>query len=201
MQIVLHGILAERFPHLNHRNWNARSVAHAVNLLKANCPEGSFARTVRPLNLHIYDPAGDRYIGEHTLGWDTGAERIDIMPAVEGSGRTAMIVVGTVLLVMAAAAMTLGTGGFGAPAAWGLLTAGEATLLGASLVVGGLMMPAQSDYDAREERQSVLYQGGANRSQQGSPVPLVLGREVRQGGVIISTGIDVLQEQYDPGAV
>lgn len=121
---------------------------------------------------------------------------IRIIPAVAGAKSAwGQILLGVVLV--AAAFVTAGTS-LGATALWGTTTvASLAGSIGVGLVLGGvaqLLAPkpayqAGSDADA-EQKQSYVFNGPVNTSQQGVGVPIVYGT-MTIGSVVVSTGLDV----------
>ena len=154
-----------------------------------------------------------------------------IIPAAIGrkSGGIGKIIMGVLLIaaVVFTAGIALGgIGAFGAVSStFGLGTALSAGFWGASLfgvnlataalVGGGLMIlggAAQAiatvpgaDYNSREEadkRPGYLFNGPINTSEQGGPVPIVVGR-IRAGSVVVSAGISterlaVISDVIDP---
>lgn len=195
MKIHFHGALAAEFPQYNGLDFQVDTPAQAINLLMAQAPK--LKRRIRPMQLQLYRGRieDERELLLERIHWKSSAEEIHIAPAVAGSGRTAMIIIGTILVIAAAVALTIMTGGLAAPLIPGIISVGQALVLGTALVIGGLVMPASTDPEAHEaeEARSALYNGGVNRVAEGTPIALVLGDHVRWGGQVIATGVDIVQ--------
>lgn len=132
---------------------------------------------------------------------------IHIFPAIIGAGGKGAgigaIVLGIVLIAIAVVAVVY-TGG----AAAGLIgaigsTAGQVALVGLGAVAFGVsallaQSPTTGDYSSQasgaDAKQSFIFNGAVNNTEQGVPVPLVYGRHL-VGSTVISAGLDV--EQLD----
>jgi predicted phage tail protein len=89
----------------------------------------------------------------------------------------------------------------------GLSFAGNVALAGAGLVLGGVSQlltkaPQVRGYSNREpagvERPSYLFNGPVNTVAQGATIPVICGRRVRVGSVVISAGI--FTERFKPSS-
>lgn len=183
-----------------------RSVPEALRALECNFPgrvysvvaEGDWRIIRGPLD-------GGEAVAPEGLAMELGAVReAHLVPVLAGSKQAGMgqIIVGA-LLVAAAVTATVVSAGTLTPAAmagtsmlWGATTASSVAFLGLVTAFGGavqLLSPApKTDYSAQErpeDRQSHIYQGPVNAQTQGGPVPLVFGRLVRVGSVIVAGSI------------
>ncbi|CAI0891962.1 tail assembly protein [Serratia fonticola] len=146
---------------------------------------------------------GPQNIGLAEFATSKGSADIRIMPVIAGSKNAGMfqIVIGVAALV--GAFFTAG----GTMALWGTqLAAGAAavtglTMMGASMVLGGvmqLMMPqpnfGMSSSQSVENKPSYAFGSPVNTTAQGYPVPVLYGeREI--GGAVISAGIYAENQQ------
>ncbi|CAI1707673.1 Phage-related protein, tail component [Serratia fonticola] len=146
---------------------------------------------------------GLQNIGLAEFATSKGSADIRIMPVIAGSKNAGMfqIVIGVAALV--GAFFTAG----GTMALWGTqLAAGAAavtglTMMGASMVLGGVMqlMTPQPDFgmsssQSVENKPSYAFGSPVNTTAQGYPVPVLYGeREI--GGAVISAGIYAENQQ------
>ncbi|UAN44807.1 tail assembly protein [Serratia sp. JSRIV001] len=146
---------------------------------------------------------GSQNIGLAEFATSKGNADIRIMPVIAGSKNAGMfqIVIGVAALV--GAFFTAG----GTMALWGTqLAAGAAavtglTMMGASMVLGGVMqlMTPQPDFgmsssQSVENKPSYAFGSPVNTTAQGYPVPVLYGeREI--GGAVISAGIYAENQQ------
>ncbi|WP_024530939.1 tail assembly protein [Serratia fonticola] len=146
---------------------------------------------------------GPQNIGLAEFATSKGRADIRIMPVIAGSKNAGMfqIVIGVAALV--GAFFTAG----GTMALWGTqLAAGAAavtglTMMGASMVLGGVMqlMTPQPDFgmsssQSVENKPSYAFGSPVNTTAQGYPVPVLYGeREI--GGAVISAGIYAENQQ------
>lgn len=131
--------------------------------------------------------------------------RIDITPAVVGSGGWGKAVIGAViigiaivasggtlaapLIGMASTAFTIG----GAAVTWGSVAMLGFAMAAAGVAMAMSPMPSGGTVGAgAEQRASFLFNGATNVSEQGGPVPVLYGR-MRTGSTVIS--VDVSSEQ------
>ena len=128
-------------------------------------------------------------------------EELHIFPVVSGAKSAAWRIVIGVVLIVVAIVVTVVTAGAGAgtlAAAIGSLAPAIAAA-GIAGVVGGISQllaknPSIGNYTdaATDQKQSFIYNGVVNNTEQGVPIPLVLG-EHPTGSTIISAGMDVVQ--------
>lgn len=146
----------------------------------------------------------DYFLTENVVELPAPAEELHVFPCLTGAGRFGAIILGVVLIVIA---IVLACTGWGAVLAPYLATTG-ATLIGGLAVAGVvsilsgvvqlLTAPSNPKYQqAADQKQSFVYNGAINNTEQGVPVPLVYGRHYA-GSTVISASLDV--EQLDVGA-
>jgi len=184
--------------HGSHFRIDVASPAEAVRALIALRPalrrvirEGQWRVVVGPPRLR-------HSISVDLLNMNAGHQPIHFVPATRprggGSGKgVGAIIVGVVLI---GAALVLSAGTLAAPLALGL-TAGQVVLVGASMVLAGvvglLSQPpspdAATDQAAPADRPSFLFNGVTNNSQQGGPVPLVFGTHLT-GSIVVNAGLN-----------
>jgi predicted phage tail protein len=146
-----------------------------------------------------------------SLAMTLGALPLHIVPATAprggDGGGIGKIIAGVVLVGAALVFAPIGAIGFGAAmgagafggAAFGM-TYGSIALLGASMVLSGVAgmlsqsSPQQSaarpeEQTRPEDRPSFLFNGAVNNTQQGLPVPLIIGTHLT-GSIVISGGLN-----------
>lgn len=180
MLVVLHGILGREFG----REWHldVSSPAEAVRAIQANKP--GFCKRIIELDrrgLVFRVRLGGEAIGEEELHLRS-EKRLDITPVVQGAGAAARFVAGVALVVL------------------GYFTFGATTALGMALISGGVGMmlgavvewltpiPKRQEYENPENKPSYYFNGGANTTTQGLPVPVGYG-ELLVGSHVVSVGI------------
>lgn len=165
---------------------DVRDAAEAVRALTVQIP--GLREAIEAGNWHVVRGPldGGESLSEDALrlGLPDDSE-IHLLPAIEGAGNGwANVIVGAILVVA-------GYFTFGATSGIGMaMIAG-----GAGLAIGGIVQlttsTPESDYGSREEankRPSFLFDGAANTSTQGLPVPVIYGR-IKTGSVVISAGL------------
>jgi predicted phage tail protein len=150
----------------------------------------------------------DNFISEELVDFPLLENEIHIFPAICGAGGArgggiGQIILGAVLIV-AAVVITIFAPPAGAAVAGeigGIAYSGTAASLaiaGALSIAGGIMsllvkVPSVSDYgSAGTQKQSFIFNGVINNTEQGVPVPLVYGNHLT-GSTVISAGMDVYQ--------
>jgi len=150
--------------------------------------------------------AAGRRISADELGFQFGTvEELHLVPVAAGSvkGKGAgKVVLGLALAAAAVAFAPAGAGGgiaFGAEAIGGSgVTFGSIALTGVGMVLGGVSQmlaktPMVKGYSGREpadvSKPSFLFNGPVNTVAQGATIPVICGRRVRVGSVVISAGI------------
>lgn len=220
--IVLHGALKREFggPFV----FEVASPAEAFRALEANFP-GRFFAAVRDGVYRIV--RGDRKtglaLGPDELTFGLGSADLHIVPLARGSagsqrskgGVKAVIGVAIVAVAIVASQGTvagatglLGSmGGEAFPLLGAHITYGQIAAFGLSMTLTGVSamlspQPKAQDLQPVDQRQSYLFNGPVNLTEQGGAVPLIYGR-CRVGSTTISAGIDVEQVPYvltDPSA-
>ena len=184
-KIKLYGALA-KFIGKRVLHADVASAAEAVRFLLANWPqvEQHMAEQHYRVSVGNYDLTAEE------LHDPAGQQDIKIVPVVAGAGAVARIIIGVLLIAVAIIVPA---------AAIGLTSMLSIGLLGASLVVGGLVqlltpvptMPTGKDSD-KDARKSYSFSGIQNVSRQGVPVPIIYGETI-VGSVVVSAAIDVVQ--------
>lgn len=219
--IVLHGALKREFG--GPFSFEVASPAEAFRALEANFP-GRFFAAVRDGVYRIV--RGDRKkglaLGPDQLTFGLGSADLHIIPLARGSAGSqrskggvkavigvAMMAVAIVATEGAASALLAGSfKEFGTlMGAGGLLSWGTVASYGLSMTLAGVSamlspQPKAQDLQPVDQRQSYLFNGPVNLTEQGGAVPLIYGR-CRVGSTTISAGIDVEQVPYvltDPSA-
>ena len=200
--IYLYGVAGKL--HGSHFRIDVASPAEAVRALITLRP--GLRRTIREGNWRVVvGPQRLRNaIGVDALNMHVGHQPIHFVPATRpsggGSGKSiGAIIVGVVLI---GTALVLSGGALAAPLALGL-TAGQVVLVGASMVIAGVMgllvqppsPDSPTDNAAPADRPSFLFNGVTNNSQQGGPVPLVFGTHL-VGSVVINAGLSAEDIPY-----
>lgn len=114
-----------------------------------------------------------------TLG---NTQELHLIPVVEGASAVARIIIGVVLLVV----------GYFFP-----VLAPYTTPMGVSLILGGaieLLAPHPNVNRPSEQagqNPSFIFNGTVNVTEQGGPVPVILGRVRRANSVVLSAGLTV----------
>ena len=165
-----------------------------------------FRDELRKGSYHVLLKHGERYfdIGEEDLALELGkASEVHIVPVVEGGKQTSgilKIVLGVALLAGAfffAPAAIGAAGGMGATAigfAGMGITYGQIAMIGLGLAIAGaaqLLSPEPKTKKDKDDK-SYIVAPSENTVQQGSSVPIVLGRYM-VGSVVMSFGISTEQ--------
>lgn len=147
----------------------------------------------------------DDYMTEPEVILPCNEEELHIFPAIVGAGGRGIgqIILGVVLIIVA---VVLVVTGVGAPAGAGIIAGLTGGGLATSLAVAGVLAiasgiitmlskpPSMGDYSSTQvdQRQSFIFNGAVNNTEQGVPVPLVYGEHLT-GSTVISAGLDVEQ--------
>ena len=146
----------------------------------------------------------DNFMGEEEVELPVLEEEIHVFPAITGSGgNVGRIIIGVVLIVIAVVIIA-----FFPPAAGGIAALGAAgttslatglVLAGITSIAGGVIgllskTPSIGSYGSIQEdqKQSFLFNGPVNNTEQGVPIPRVYG-EFLTGSTIINAYLDVIQ--------
>jgi predicted phage tail protein len=153
----------------------------------------------------------DDYMSEGEIDLPLTVEELHVFPAVLGAGGNAgRIILGVVLIIvaivliwnpagwaaLAGASSALGTTAIGATGAYASIGIAVG-LAGISALAGGIAgmlakSPNIDSYADPDARQSFIFNGAVNNTEQGVPVPLVYGRHLT-GSTVISAGIHTEQ--------
>ncbi len=167
---------------------------------------GEFIRSADWKVIRGRGTAGRRITAEE-LGLQFGSTvDLHLVPVAAGRGSgkgTGKIILGVAL----AAAAIIGAAPSGGATAWTFgaeiagsgITFGNVASVGASLILGGVSallapgVPKVRGYSSREpadvNKPSFLFNGPVNTVAQGATIPVICGRRVRVGSVVISAGI------------
>ncbi|WP_431854315.1 hypothetical protein [Azospirillum sp.] len=209
--IVLHGALKREFggPFF----LDVRDAAEAFRALEANFP-GRFFAAVRDGVYKIVrgHPRTGMQLGEDELRFGLGGSDLHVMPLPRGSGNKGgvKVVIGIAIIAVAIIAAPP-TGGTSLAAAM----QAEASIAGVGIGVSygaiakfGVMMalagvsqmlspqPKARSLEAVDKRQSYLFSGPVNLTEQGGAVPLIYGR-CRVGSTVVSASIDTEAVEVD----
>jgi predicted phage tail protein len=186
-EVRLYGELGRRFGRL-HR-FDVATAGEAVRALMANFPGFEKALADYAPGWHVLAGADDVAAPERLH--DPAAGTIKIIPAVAGAKSGWMGVILGVVLIAAAIFMPAT---IGAISLWGSTTvAGLVGTIGVGMALGGIaqLLSPQPKYQAgsdAEKKQSYVFSGPVNTTQQGVPVPLVYGR-MTVGSAVVSMGL------------
>jgi len=142
----------------------------------------------------------DSFLVEDEVDLPYQPEELHVFPAVSGSkGGVGRIILGVVLIVIAIVitVVTEGAAAGSIGAAIGEMAPAIA-VAGVVSIAGGIMQlltkpPSMGDYGgAADKKQSFIFNGAINNTEQGVPVPLVYGEHLT-GTTIVSAGLDVEQ--------
>lgn len=206
--IVLHGALKRQFG--GPFALDVATPAEAFRALEANFP-GRFLAAVKDGIYRIV--RGDRKTGmaldtgELTFG--LGTADLHIIPLARGAGRKggAKAVIGVAIMAVAiVASQGAASGASGLLSGLGEtafsvlgmdITYGNIAMFGLSMTLNGVSQmlspqPQARDLQPVDQRQSYLFSGPANLTEQGGAVPLIYGR-CRVGSTVVSAGIDTAQ--------
>lgn len=189
-EVRLYGRLGAQFGRIH--MLAVSSAAEAIRALCVLVP--GFERALADSDAHGVRYAcflGKQNIGEDDMRRPVGGDAIRIAPILAGAKQAGLFqtILGAVLVAVAVV-YTGGVGAAFAASGW----AGTAAVLGASLMLGGvvqMLSPQQkglSAQDSADNGASYNFNGPVNTSAQGNPVPLLYGRMI-VGSSVISAGI------------
>jgi len=145
----------------------------------------------------------DSFLTEEEVDLPIPSVNLNVFPAINGSGGgVGRIILGVVLIVVAVL-MWWNPGVWsavvGAGTAFSGSTIAAVAVAGVTSLAGGVMQlltkpPSMGDYSSAsvDRKQSFIFNGVVNNTEQGVPVPLVYGEHLT-GSTIISAGMDVEQ--------
>lgn len=190
-RVVLLGVLGEKFG----REWELaiRTPIEAIRAIGCQVP-GFTEFLIQSGEAGIeYQVVADDPIGcdEESIGFPFAAAEIKIVPVLQGSGGTARLIAGVVLI--AASFFIPGGGILG-------ISAGTVLLMGASLALSGVSQLLTRTPETPEESDrlsSSVIDAAQRTTDQGRPVPRLYGRRRLQGMIVLSSGVDVEKIQVD----
>ncbi|WP_460164297.1 tail assembly protein [Pseudomonas sp. S2_F03] len=183
-RILLSGSLAQKFGRKIDRLLETGTTIEAFSALKHTLPGfEDFIRDSARKGLRYAIFRNRENVGESEFTL-SGTTEIRIVPVIAGSknGGLFQTVVGVALIVVGALASATP---FGAPL----------IAMGISLAIGGVMQmlspvpkaPGQQEQATTENKPSYLFNGAANSTQQGLPVPIVYG-QMLVGSSVVAVG-------------
>jgi len=188
-KIHLHGDLARQFEPTY--QLDVSSAGEAGEALASVVP--GFRQYVAERNFRVLrgDPETGMALGPEDLGFQLGHADLHIVPVVSGAGNRGLgKIIAGVFLIGAAFFMPASLAGAGF---LGTTVGGAMKGLGMALAMGGLgqmLSPAPKVADSgNEDQASYLFNGGANVTTEGGPVPLVYGKKFRVSPVLIAAGL------------
>ena len=113
-------------------------------------------------------------------------EKLFVYPCVSGRGKWGSAIVGLVMFVVGAI-ITFGSAGTASPLGTQLMVAGAGMLLGGILTA--IATPPSMDVAEQPRNPSFIFNGTVNVTEQGGPVPVVMGRCPRASSVVLSAGL------------
>ncbi len=203
-RIHLHGALGRQFGRL--ADYQVRDAAEAIRALAANHPdfekifrEGSYRLVRGPRSRGGIDLTLDTL----TLGLGSADLHIIPVPAGAKSGGAGKAIMGALIMVVAIYAAPAVVGALGPTQGLGAaaisagsfsISYGSIALFGASMMLSGIsqMLSPTPRANLPDSKQSYLFSGPANVSEQGGSVPLVYGR-CWVGSTVISSSMDSVQ--------
>lgn len=187
-KVHLHGALGKRFGRVH--VLDVATAGEAGRALAAVLPGfrdvavGNWFRVVR----------GDRRkgiaLGEDDLAFELGAADLHIVPVLAGAGRNGIgKIIAGVFLIGAAFFFPGSIAAFGTTTGLGI-TAAQVGSLGVALALSGLgqMLAPKPKANNGKDQSSYLFDGGANVTTEGGPVPLVYGH-FRVNPVLVGIGL------------
>lgn len=146
-----------------------------------------FKQMVREGQFHIYkDKPLKKDMGQEEVAFTLGSvTELHLVPVITGSGAIGRIIMGAALLVV----------GYFFP-----ILAPYTNGIGLSMILGGaieLLSPTPkltgtgSNANQAGQNPSFIFNGTVNVTEQGGPVPIILGRMRRASSVVLSAGLTV----------
>lgn len=187
-KIHLHGALGKRFGRVH--LLDVATAGEAGRALAAVLPGfrdfavGKWFRVVR----------GDRRtgltLGEDDLAFELGSADLHIVPVLAGRGGRGGLgkIIAGVFLIGAAFFFPGTIAAIGTSTGLGI-TAGQVAGLGVALALSGLGQMLAPKPKSTKDQSSYLFEGGANVTTEGGPVPLVYGRRFRVNPVLVGVGL------------
>ncbi len=176
-----------------------KSVGDALRGINANKP--GFIRSIKKdshYNVTVGTFTEESALDNSTVFMNHKKGDIWIMPSIEGAkSGIGTVVLGAVLVVVGMTLTSYGLGAVGAPM----------MKMGVGMMISGVAMmltptPGAGDYNEREkpdERQSFIFDGPVNTTEQGGSIPIIYG-QILMGSTVVSTALDVEQIETPPPA-
>lgn len=176
--IKLYGALGERFGRVH--LLAVSNAAEAIRALVSQIPGFRDAMEEPGSKYHVR-LSGNTVEAEKELHRNTGGT-ISLVPEISGAKRGGLFqaILGVVLIAVA----------WWNPLGWTAVTAQSVTMMGASMVLGGvvqMLSPVPKLHDSDESKHSYAFGGVTNSTQQGAAIPVVYG-EMLVGSRIITMG-------------
>lgn len=194
-EVLLEGPLGAEFG----REWelDVASPAEALRLVDANRGNRLFDWIASHLeeyeNYRVvveYADGSFEYLDEDTFPLHREMRRVSFVPLVAGEGNVGRIIAGVVMIAVGALLAFTGVGAFLGQYATGvgvgMMFGGLSSVVGG---VAGLLTPTPKTPTQGSTHANHYFDGPANTTVQGAPVPLVYGR--------VLTGSQVVSVQYD----
>ncbi|MCM5560322.1 hypothetical protein [Pleomorphomonas sp. JP5] len=186
--IYLHGALRRQFgPVFRLDVATAGEAGRALAVVLPGFREAAIGKWFRVVR-------GDRRkgmsLGRDDLDFRLGGADLHIVPVLAGAGGRGGIgkIIAGVFLIGAAFFFAPSIAAFGTSTGLGI-TAGQVAGLGVALALTGLGQMLAPKPKATKDQSSYLFEGGANVTAEGGPVPLVYGRRARVKPVIVGIGL------------
>lgn len=187
-KLILEGVLGEKFGREHRIGKSVKSFSDALRLVEANNPglKGALRELAVDQGVDFIVKTGEKTsLSERELNINLEADVVTLIPVPAGAGKLGeifKIIVGVVLLVVAY--LYPPTAPFLIPLGTALISSGLTNLL---------MPDVNRDENQAPGGESYLFQGAAQNSTEGQPVPVLYGR-LRVGGRPI--GLEVINGQF-----
>lgn len=145
----------------------------------------------------------DTFLSEEEVTLPIEVEELHVFPAVVGAGVVGRVILGILLIIVAVVLFWVGGPALLGPAIGNLVGSGLSTtvvaigLLGVSLLAGGISQllsqnPEVDEFGDPDDKNSLIYNGPVNNTEQGVPIPLIYGFH-QTGSTVISATITTEQ--------
>lgn len=186
-KIHLHGALGKRFGRVH--LLDVATAGEAGRALAAVLPGFRDFALGKWFSVVRGDRRAGLALGEDDLAFELGSADLHIVPVLAGRGgrRGLGKIIAGVFLIGAAFFFPGAIGAIGASTGLGI-TAGQVAGLGVALALSGLGQMLAPKPKSNKDQSSYLFEGGANVTTEGGPVPLVYGR-FRVNPVLVGVGL------------
>lgn len=186
--IKLHGSLGEKYG--KEFKLEVKSPAEAIKFISYQVD--GFAEDLKASDWRVTKTRDGKEVDldEDTIPIGTVANEFNFYPVVAGAKSGAAKIIGGIALV----ALAVATGGAGLAVAGMTISAGTIATVGVGLALAGLATTLAPEFNAGQQdsvarNPSALFEGPLNTSGSGRTIPLIYGKRVKAGSVIISSGI------------